>query len=222
MAGIILLGVILCLLASKLIISHAAAEKTYSTLSNIPTKKAALLLGCRKTLSNGSQNLFFQHRIAAAAKLYHACKVKYIIASGDNSHHSYNEPLEMKQSLIASGVPAEAIYCDYAGFRTLDSVIRAREIFGQDDLIIISQKFHNERAIFIACQKGIKAIGFNAKDVNISFGYYTTLREYLACSKALLDVYLLRTKPKFLGQQIIIGQQNSAESQARIADSPST
>lgn len=116
-----------------------------SKIENLPNEKVGLLLGTSKTTKNGYKNWYFYHRITAAEELFKSGKIKYIIVSGDNSQKNYNEPEDMKQELISRGIPAERIYEDFAGFRTLDSVVRAKEIFGQESFIVISQKFHNER-----------------------------------------------------------------------------
>jgi len=138
----------------------------FNEASKIPESKTAILLGTSKTLSNGMPNAYFENRIKAAVDLYKSGKIKYIIVSGDNSRKDYNEPEDMQLTLMAHGIPEDKIFLDFAGFRTLDSVVRAKEIFGQNKLIIISQKFHNERAVFLARQNGIEAYGYNAADVN--------------------------------------------------------
>jgi SanA protein len=109
----------------------------------------------------------------------------------------------MKNSLIEAGVPASRIYCDYAGFRTLDSIVRVREIFGQTAITIVSQKFHNERAIFIAQHRGVDAIGFNAPDVEAYNGFRTRSRELGARANMLLD-FLIHRQPRFAGQKVSI------------------
>jgi len=172
-------------------------------LEEVPTEKTALVLGTSKALSNGNPNLYFSYRIKATAELYKAGKIQYIIVSGDNSVEGYNEPEEMKNDLVAEGIPAEKIFEDFAGFRTLDSVVRAKEIFGQNSYIIISQKFHNERAVFLARKYGIEAYGYNAKDVNKYAGLKTNLREYLAKTKVYVDL-LFGVEPKFGGEKILI------------------
>lgn len=172
-------------------------------LEEVPTEKTALVLGTSKALSNGNPNLYFSYRIKATAELYKAGKIQYIIVSGDNSVEGYNEPEEMKNDLVAEGIPAEKIFEDFAGFRTLDSVVRAKEIFGQNSYIIISQKFHNERAVFLARKYGIEAYGYNAKDVNKYAGLKTNLREYLAKAKVYVDL-LFGVEPKFGGDKILI------------------
>ncbi|MCJ8154473.1 YdcF family protein [Chryseobacterium sp. SSA4.19] len=172
-------------------------------ITDVPTIKTALLLGTSKTLNNGQPNAYFDNRIEAAWQLYRSGKIQYIIVSGDNSRKDYNEPEDMQQALIRKGIPENYIFMDFAGFRTLDSVVRAKEIFGQHKIIIISQKFHNERAVFLARQNGIEAFGYNAKDVNKYAGFKTNLREYLAKAKAYYDV-LTGVEPKFGGQKVLI------------------
>jgi SanA protein len=94
---------------------------------------------------------------------------------------------------------------DYAGFRTLDSVVRCREVFSEDSITIISQEFHNQRALFIANKSGVNAIAFNAQEVSKNYSLKTCIREYFARVKCVLDIYILHTDPKFLGEKIKIG-----------------
>ncbi len=171
-------------------------------LAELNNCKAALVLGTVKSLSNGYPNLYFNYRIQAAAELYKSGKVKYLIVSGDNSRKDYNEPEDMMLALIALGVPKEAIIQDFAGLRTLDSIVRCKEIFGQNGFIIVSQKFHNERAVYIARKQGYTVQGFNAKDVNKRSGFKTNLREVFARVKLMLDTYILNTQPKYLGEKV--------------------
>ena len=174
-----------------------------SELSKLPNEKTGLLLGTSKILSNGNPNAYFFNRIAAAAALYKSGKVKNIIVSGDNSQKDYNEPEEMKNELIKAGVPAEKIFEDFAGFRTLDSVVRAKEIFGQNSYIIISQRFHNERAVYLARKNGIEAFGYNAEDVNKYAGLKTNAREKLARAKVFWD-FIFGVEPKYGGDKVEI------------------
>lgn len=185
------------------IIDQHSKNKVYSDVNLIPHKKVGLLLGTEKYLNSGDINPYFQYRINSATELYKANKIEYIVASGDNSTHDYNEPLEMQNSLFELGVPRERVYLDFAGFRTYDSVVRMNEIFGQDDFVIISQEFHNKRAIYIADQLNLKAIGYNAKDVNPISGFKTNMREYLARVNVFWDI-LIGKNPKFLGEKIKI------------------
>ena len=110
---------------------------------------------------------------------------------------------DFKEELVKRGIPEDRIFLDYAGFRTLDSVIRAKEIFGQEEITIISQEFHNERAIYLAGKNDIEAVGFNARDVSRRYGLKVQLREYLARTKVFLDI-LFEVEPKFLGEKIEI------------------
>lgn len=202
----LILGSIFALVSipiSNRIIRNSAKNKMYSSSAKIPHNKVGLLLGTSKYLSNGTINQYYQNRIDATLSLYKAGKIDFIIVSGDNSRKEYDEPTTIKNDLIAGGVPAEKIFLDYAGFRTLDSVVRCDKIFGQKSITIISQKFHNERALFIAKYKGIKAIGFNAKDVQKYYGFKTLLREKFARVKTMIDL-LFGKDPKFLGKKVEI------------------
>lgn len=163
--------------------------------------KVALLLGTSEYTIKGRTNLFFKYRIDAAAQLYHSGTIKHIIVSGDNSLVEYNEPRQMYKALIKAGVPEKAITFDYAGFRTLDSVVRSKEVFGQNNIVIISQRFHVERALFIANKYHIDAMAFPAKNPPEKYAFKTQLREYLAKTLAVIDVYLLNRQPKFLGEK---------------------
>jgi SanA protein len=176
---------------------------SYNDIEKVPYNKTGLVLGTAKYLVKGGLNQYFINRIDAAAALYHHGKIDYIVVSGDNAHHNYNEPRAMRKELIKRNVPADKIYLDYAGFRTLDSVVRIHRIFKQKNVTIISQDFQNERAIFLAKHNGINAIGFNAKSVDNNLKAY--IRELLARVKCILDIYVFNSKPKFLGDSINIG-----------------
>ncbi|HLW29880.1 MAG TPA: ElyC/SanA/YdcF family protein [Brumimicrobium sp.] len=188
---------------SNAIVENSAKNKTFNDLENISSNKVGMVLGTAKYRTQGGINLYFKYRIEAVVELYKSGKIDFILVSGDNSTKYYNEPGEFKKELIKNGIPDEKIFLDYAGFRTLDSVVRAKKVFGQHSITIISQKFHNERAVYLAKNKGINAIGYNAKDVSRNYGFKTQIREYFARSKAILDV-LFGVDPKFLGEKIEI------------------
>jgi SanA protein len=177
----------------------------YADLDQVPYNRVGLVLGTGPTTARGRPNPYFVGRIQAAAQLYQAGKVDYLLVSGDNSSRYYDEPSAMRDALTAHGVPKERIYHDYAGFRTLDSVVRAREVFGEQRFTIISQEFHNQRAVFIARERGLEAIGFNAPEVPEWFNSNTQFRERLARVQMVLDLFLLGTQPRFLGEPIRIG-----------------
>ena len=198
-------GAALALAGSAALVRRAAAGRTYADARAIPARKVGLVLGCVGRLADGQRNLFFTRRMQAAAELFHAGKVRFLLVSGDNHACTYDETTEMKNELVRLGVPAERIQCDYAGFRTFDSVVRAKEVFGETELTVISQQFHNERAIFIAQHRGLDLIGYNAHDVGAARGVLIRLREQLARVRTVLDVFVLPTQPHFLGPKIQIG-----------------
>ena len=201
-------AVVLCVVViwgARRLVVGAAEGLTFDAVADVPAHEAALVLGCSKRLPDGRSNLFFRNRVDAAAALYRAGKVKYLIVSGDNHAADYDEPSDMKRALVAHGVPPSSVYCDYAGFRTLDSVVRAKAIFGQDHFIVVSQKFHNQRAIFLARHKGLDAIGFNACDVAARHAVRTWVREQLARVKTVMDLYLFRSEPRFYGPPVVLG-----------------
>jgi len=196
-------GTLALLVTADILISRCES-KTYDDINLIPSNDVAVVLGTTKTLSNGRTNLYFSYRIDAVAKLYNSKKIKFIIASGDNSRHDYNEPEDIKNALILRGIPAESIYCDYAGFRTLDSIRRANAIFSITSFTVVSQKFHNARAIYLAENYGLNAIGFNAKNTTAYEGATTNFRELFAKAKCILDIHIFSTEPKFYGDKIKI------------------
>lgn len=178
-------------------------DKVYDNSEDIVYSDVALVLGTSRSINGVHENPYFTHRINAAVDLYLSGKVKHILVSGDNSSMRYNEPRDMRRALIERGVPDSCITMDFAGLRTLDSVVRSRKIFQQKRITIVSQEFHNYRALFIAQHYGIDAVAYNATMPSRG-GYKVTMREYLARPKALLDLYILGTQPKFLGDKIDI------------------
>jgi SanA protein len=190
------------LIVINISIARQALPYLYNDIQKVPPKKAALVLGTSKYMIGGGKNYFYSYRIRAAAELFRTGKVKAIVVSGDNSTKYYNETSKMKKDLIKAGVPSRYITLDPLGVRTLDSVVRAEAIFDLKDYIIVSQKFHLERALFLAKAKGQKVIGFIAKDIpGTTAAYRMKAREYLARVKAFLDVYILHTTPKFDGKK---------------------
>ncbi|MFK7786093.1 MAG: vancomycin high temperature exclusion protein [Crocinitomicaceae bacterium] len=175
----------------------------FTETKDVPKVKVGIVPGTIRYLSSGNPNLYFSYRIDAAVKLYQSGKISHLLISGDNGRVGYNEPLDMKNALMEQGVPASAITLDYAGFDTYDSMIRAREVFGQNKYVVISQEFQNERAVYIARRFGIEAYGFNAQDVKAYGGFRTKVRETLARVKAFLEVQI-GVKPTFLGEKVRI------------------
>lgn len=186
------------------------APHVHASAAEVPQRRVGLVLGCVPVLADGRANLFFQHRMRAAADLFKAGRVDYLLVSGDNHRAGYDEPTAMRDALVARGVPADRIELDYAGFSTLDSVVRARHVFGQSELCIVSQRDHAMRAVFIARAHGVSAVGFAAQDVGFRFGLRTHLRESLARVRAVLDVKLLGREPRFYGPPVTIGAEDPA------------
>jgi len=174
------------------------------------SKYTVLLLGTNKFLRDGkSENAYFSQRIDAVVELYNAGYVSKILISGDNSSDDYNEPRDMMSSLMAKGIPRDKIKLDFAGFRTLDSIVRSKTYFGYKDLLIVSQGFHLQRALFLSWHFGVDAIGYEA-DGNMNLTMF--VREHLAVPKMILDIMVLNTQPEYgstgVRQQIDSSQKN--------------
>jgi SanA protein len=196
-------AVLALMLAVPPVVDALVTERTAKAVANgideLAPKPVALLLGTARRTPAGRPNPFYHARIEAAAALFHSGKVQGILVSGDNATRWYNEPIAMQKDLIAAGVPADFITLDYAGFRTLDSVIRAKEVFGQQHIIVVSQRFHAERAIFLARHYGIDASGLAARDPDHMGMVTVRAREVFARVAAVLDLVTGRA-PKFLGK----------------------
>lgn len=176
--------------------------KLFTEVADLPAVDVGLVFGTSARVS-GRENLYFRYRIDAAEKVWKSGKIRTLIVSGDNRSQYYNEPEKMRQALVQRGIPSDRIVSDYAGLRTLDSVVRAKEIFGADRILFISQRFQNERAIYLANANGIEAFGFDAQDVDAQAGgLKTKIREVGARVKMWLDVHFLHTRPVHLGEQI--------------------
>ncbi|MGL6257793.1 SanA/YdcF family protein [Vibrio sp. WXL103] len=172
----------------------------YHDLEQVPEFDVGLILGTSKYLGR-TLNLYYQYRMDSTYALLDTGKIKHILVSGDNAHRSYNEPWTMKRDLLKHGVSEDFIHLDYAGFRTLDSVIRAQKIFGTNRVLIITQQFHCERALFIANNIGMDAACFAAQTPGELPSFRLRVRELLARVKAVLDLFIFNTEPKFLGPQ---------------------
>lgn len=189
-------GTLFWAFCANFLIEYSTEKFLFSSIENIPPKECGLVLGSAK-YGNDGINPYFVYRMHAAANLFKEGKVKKLIVSGDNHIKTYDETTDMAEYLIELGVPDECIIRDYAGFRTLDSVVRAKKVFNCKSLIIISQKFHNQRAVFIARQYDIDAVGYNAQDV-ASKNNLTHWREFAAKFATILDLFVLNRQPKFL------------------------
>jgi len=204
--GVGVVVTVIAALGARSVIENGAAAFVAGDVSALPHERVGLILGCAPRLGNGATNPFFSNRIAAAVELFKAGKVDYLLASGDNHRAGYDEPTAMRDALVASGVPAERITLDYAGFSTLDSVVRAKKVFGLPGFCVITQRDHAMRALYIARKNGIAAVGFAAADVPATRGgLRVKIREALARVRTLLDVHVLDRGPHFLGPAVSIG-----------------
>lgn len=202
--SLILIAILLILVfVTDYWVSKSVKENLYTNVYETPANKVGLLLGTSKYTVGGNVNLYYKYRINAAVELFKSGKINFILVSGDNGTMQYDEPNTMKKDLIAAGVPEDKIYLDYAGFRTLDSIMRCKYIFGQSSITVISQPFHNERALFIAHRKNIKAVGFNAKEVPNGYSVKVRIREKFARVKMMIDL-LFDKQPKYYGTKIEI------------------
>lgn len=208
LGAFILLGIAFSLYANIRVVK-TTEDRMYSTVESVPYNKVALLLGTNPVNKWGRPNPYFTNRINTAAELYHAGKVDFIIASGDNHTRQYDEPTAMRDSLMAHGVPEDRIVLDFAGFRTLDSVVRAKEVFGCDTLTIVSQADHNARALYLARANGIEAVAVSAPfRAGRLVRTQLALREWLARDKMMLDIWVGK-QPHFLGEKIEIPRQTN-------------
>lgn len=186
--------------AADAYVRFLAKNRLYETVEAVPAGRPALVFGTAPYLAPGVDNPYFKARMEAAAALWKSGKVPFIIVSGDNRSRDYNEPQAMQNELVARGVPADRIVRDFAGLRTLDSVVRVKEVFGQTSVIFVTQGFHNERAICLARHHSIDAIGLNSggEPAGVA-GARNWLRERLARVRMILDLYVFDTGPKHLG-----------------------
>jgi len=207
LAGLSLASVVMTsalILGSDALIEKTTRNEIFTEIQDHPERQVGLVLGCSRYLSNGGENPFFKNRMARTVQLYQEGKIQQIIVSGDNSRKDYDEPSDMRDALVEQGIPEGIIYRDYAGFSTLDSIVRAKEVFKQSRFIVISQEFHARRAVYIGKARDIDVVGSIATDVLGRHGIRTHLREYLARVKTILDVHILNRGPKFLGEPVVM------------------
>ncbi|OFZ66644.1 MAG: hypothetical protein A3D92_17335 [Bacteroidetes bacterium RIFCSPHIGHO2_02_FULL_44_7] len=193
----------LLLCVADLNVEVLSAPFVSDRMEDLPDVDVALVPGTSKFLKSGYVNQYFAYRIDAAVALYKSGKVKHLLISGDNGRSEYNEPEDMRISLMEAGIPDSVITLDYAGFDTYDSMIRAKKVFGQQRFIVVSQDFQNERAVYIARSFGIEAWGYNAEAVTSYGGLRTQVREFFARGKAYVEV-LFGVQPTYLGEKVLI------------------
>ena len=204
---------VVTILSADFACRSASSARIFRSTETIPTNDVALVLGTSKKTSRGNPNLHFNQRIEAAAALFKAGKVRHLLVSGDNSVKNYDEPTDMRDALVEAGVPKETITCDYAGFRTLDSVLRAKTVFGLTNFTIVTEEFHCPRSVWIARRHGLDVVAFAAPDLSVRWSARVKMREALARVWCAIDLYVVNRQPKFAGppQKIILGSLGSSD-----------
>lgn len=190
-AIIVLVAVIV--VGSYWTVSHNAEGRNFDSVEQVPYNKYGLLLATSPVTRAGAPNCHFQHRIQATDELFKSGKIEYLIASGGNykgkEEFGCDEPAAIRDSLVARGWPEERIILDYEGTRTLNSIVKARTVYDIDSVTLISQKFHNERAIYLADRYGLHTVAYNAKPSPFLMSRIkNNLREYMARPKMFIDI----------------------------------
>lgn len=194
-------------------ISWKTAPYVFNDLQTLPHRQVGVVLGTAKFYRPGIINQYYLYRIQGALNAYNSGKVNYLLLSGDNAQPSYNEPRTMRRDLIAAGVEPSDIVLDYAGFRTLDSIVRVRKVFDTNDFIIITQRFHCERALLIALHMGIQARCYAVPSPKNMLS--VRLREIAARLGAVADLYLMKREPRFLGPLVPIPARHKVPEDAQ-------
>ena len=193
--GLLELGVLLLILANVWVVALTSG-RTYNKISKVPSRDCALVLGTSPKMRSGVANPYFTARMDAVGTLYHHGKIKKIIVSGEKSEN-YDEPAAMKRFLVyTEGVPDNIIIEDPKGFNTHKSILRCKNVYGQKNVIIVSQGFHNLRALFFARNNGMNALGYDAQDVSKNESFYRNhTREFFARVLAVF-YYVLGISPE--------------------------
>lgn len=193
--GVLELGVLLLILANVWVVALTSG-RTYTKISKVPPRESALVLGTSPKMRSGIANPYFTARMDAVGTLYHHGKVKKIIVSGEKSEN-YDEPAAMKRFLVyTEGVPESIIIEDPKGFNTHKSILRCKNVYGEKNVIIVSQGFHNLRALFFARNNGMNALGYDAQDVSKNESFYRNhTREFFARVLAVF-YYVLGISPE--------------------------
>ena len=183
-----IMGVALAIVSvCEISVYSASKERVYADVEKIPHREVGLLLGTNPKGRRGGANMFYNHRIDAAVALYEAGKVDRFIISGAKKGSDYDEPQAMREALVARGVPDSILILDGQGFHTIESIVRAKEVYEVDSVTIISQEFHNRRSLYMAKHNGLDAIAYNAANTTIlRWRIIMFLRERASRVKAVL------------------------------------
>ncbi|WP_289856792.1 ElyC/SanA/YdcF family protein [Duncaniella freteri] len=188
-----LLAIAIVIAVCNILVVNNAKGRTFDNLSDVPTREIGLLLGTSPITPDGAHNYYFDNRMKAAADLYHAGKIRRILVSGGDytmtEKHGCDEPTAMRDSLVAHNVPDTCIIEHWQGWRTINSIEAVKNLYDFDSITIISQKYHNERALYQADHFGLDAVGYNAEPSPIkSSRIRNAIREYMARVKLFIDL----------------------------------
>lgn len=200
LCGALILSIPIIILALNLYVNTVTKSSRYSNTEQIPSQRVAIVLGAG--IYGDYPSPMLADRISAAVELYKLGRVQKLLMSGDNSREDYDEVTVMQRYAVKLGIPQKDITLDYAGFKTYQSCYRAKEIFGVEQAVVVTQNFHLPRAVYLCNQLGVDAVGLGTSDWE-SYRQETvmrlTLREYISTIKALWQVHITRPKPTFLG-----------------------
>jgi SanA protein len=183
------------------LVLRAAEHRVFETPAEVPYRPVAIVPGAR-VYASGNPSPVLEDRLATALELYRRGAVRRILVTGDNGAATYDEVTVMKRWLVARGVPDEHVVRDHAGFRTLDSMVRAVKVFQVERAVVCTQRFHLARSMFLARRYGLDAVGAEADRRPYPKALRDALREVAARAVAVSDVFITRRRPRFLGEQI--------------------
>lgn len=181
--------------ACNLWIVASTRDRVHDSVATIAPREVAVVLGTSKKTGPDTPNQHFENRMAAAAALFHDGRVERLLVSGYRDSPYYDETRDMIAKLTELGVPEDVLFADEFGLRTLDSVARAKSVFNLDDIVIVSDDFHVNRALFIADRYGLDAIALRSETVGYGDSRKVRMREYFARVKAVIDLYLIHPDP---------------------------
>ncbi len=192
------------ILAANFWVIRRTRDGIITRAAALPQNDVTMILGTSRTVRGHWVNPFFEGRMNAAAELYREGKTRHFLVSGDNGHEGYDEPTWMRDALVTRGVPASAITMDFAGFRTRDSMARAKAVFGLQRFTIVTDDFHEPRAIFLARSYGLDVVGYPSASIPFERSKMTRARELISRTVACLEVYVLHTKARYYGPKVEI------------------
>ena len=179
------------------------SKKIYENISDVPVMQTAVVLGT-SVRPGGKPSTFLLERLDKAVELYRNNRVQKLLLTGDNSGKYYDEVNAMRKYVLKYNIDSKDIFLDHNGLRTLDSIYRGKHKFQIKSAVLVTQKFHQPRALFLAERFNLKAVGYAADSGRSKLSFYNMTREFLARYLAIFDIYILKRKSKYMGKQIAI------------------